>query len=116
MWRNSKGLSIVEALVGLAIVSGVITALMQFNEYTSRIQARANFNSLFDTRAGLIRLSLASASVCLQNLGGKAVNPALPLAITTLTGAGLAASATPPVLFRANTTDERMQFQTASLT
>jgi hypothetical protein len=78
MKLNQTGMSLVEAMIGLAIASGIGLVLMRQQETAGKIQTKANINQEVNSVASIVQTALANRAVCTLSLVGKGVNDAVP--------------------------------------
>lgn len=73
-----NGMSLIEAMIGLAIASGIGLVLMRQQDTAGKIQTKANINQAMNSVASVVQTSLANRAVCTLSLQGKGVNDDVP--------------------------------------
>jgi hypothetical protein len=78
MKLNQIGMSLVEAMVGLAIASGIGLVLMRQQDTATKIQTKANINQEVNSVSSVVQTALANRAVCTLSLKGKGKNDFVP--------------------------------------
>lgn len=73
-----RGFSLVEAMVGLAIASGIGLVVMQQQDSSSKMQAKNNANQAVESATNLIQSALSNRAVCSRSIRGLGVGDPVP--------------------------------------
>lgn len=82
--RNSQGFTLVQVLVGVAVASTVLMAIMQFNTINQKLIKKSKGHSDYDNLAALIGHSLNRDDACSRMLGGQTFIPGQTTSMSTL--------------------------------
>lgn len=73
-----SGMSLVEAMIGLAIAGGISLVLMRQQETSSKMQSKNTSDQVINQAVQIIQTSLANRAICTESLKGRGIGDIVP--------------------------------------